>query len=152
MKQRVHVVPFTQKFRGEKTEQKGLREFFTEPEQLQGILTWGVEGCLAWQKQGLKPPASVKVTTKQYFEDADFLEQFLKDHTPEKTGSFTPSALIWQRWVSYCNQSGQPDEVGSQRTLFKVNFRKAIQGSCQEEKRRRARPVEYRAYRLPDHN
>ena len=118
MKQRVHVVPFTQKFRGEKTEQKGLREFFTEPEQLQGILTWGVEGCLAWQKQGLKPPASVKVTTEQYFEDADLLEQFLKDHTTEKTGSFTPSALIWQRWVSYCNQSGQPDEVGSQRTLL----------------------------------
>jgi P4 family phage/plasmid primase-like protien len=55
MKQRVHVVPFNHKFRGEKTEEKGLRDFFAEPEQLQGILAWMVEGCRAYQREGLKP-------------------------------------------------------------------------------------------------
>jgi P4 family phage/plasmid primase-like protien len=118
MKQRVHVVPFTQKFRGEQREEKGLRDFFAQPEQLKGIFAWMVEGCLAYQKEGLKPPKSVTETTEQYFEDADLLEQFLKDHTSDKTGIFTPTGQLWPRWVTYCQRAGLPDEVGSQRTFI----------------------------------
>ncbi|MGO9127902.1 MAG: phage/plasmid primase, P4 family [Terriglobales bacterium] len=44
MKQRVHCIPFNEKFRGEQREEKGLRDVFAQPEQLQGILAWGVEG------------------------------------------------------------------------------------------------------------
>jgi len=51
MRQRVHVVPFTQKFRDTNREEKGLREFFAEPEQLQGIFSWVLDGCLAYQRE-----------------------------------------------------------------------------------------------------
>ena len=109
MKQRVHVVPFLQKFRDTDREQKGLREFFTEPEQLQGIFSWMLEGCLAYQKDGLKPPASVTATTEQYFKDADLFEQFLSEHTEEGPEFFESTENLFQRWSFFCERQGQAD-------------------------------------------
>jgi putative DNA primase/helicase len=113
MKQRVHVVPFTQKFRGEQHEEKGLREFFAEPEQLQGIFTWMVEGCLAYQRKGLKPPASVTATTEQYFKDADLFEQFLQDETEEAKGTdvFLATEAGFRRYTAWCERQGYKDKL-----------------------------------------
>jgi putative DNA primase/helicase len=121
MRQRVHVVPFNQKFRGEKREEKGLREFFTEPEQLQGIFVWMVEGCLAYQKEGLKPPGSVAATTEQYFKDADTFEQFLQDETEEAPGLdvFLPTEAGFRRYAGWCERQGYTDKftVGTTTTF-----------------------------------
>jgi len=32
-----------------------------------GILAWAMEGCLEWQRVGLKPPAAVSSATDAYF-------------------------------------------------------------------------------------
>jgi putative DNA primase/helicase len=113
MKQRVHVVPFTQKFRGEQNEEKGLREFFAEPEQLQGIFAWMLEGCLAYQREGLKPPASVTATTEQYFKDADLFEQFLQEETEEAKGTdvFLPTEAGFRRYAAWCERQGYTDKL-----------------------------------------
>jgi putative DNA primase/helicase len=115
MMQRVHVVPFNQKFRDTDREQKGLREFFAEPEQLKGILAWAVKGCLIWQKDGLKPPASVTASTEQYFKDADFFEQFLQDETEEDPSFFESTESLYRVYVSWCNRNGYTDKftIGS---------------------------------------
>jgi putative DNA primase/helicase len=121
MKQRVHVVPFNQKFRGEQCEEKGLREFFAEPEQLQGILAWMLDGCLAYQKEGLKPPASVTATTERYFQDADTFEQFLQDETEEAPGPdvFLPTEAGFRRYTGWCARQGHTDKftVGNTTTF-----------------------------------
>jgi len=111
MKQRVHVVPFNQKFRGEQREEKGLREFFAQPEQLQGIFSWMLEGCLAYQREGLKPPASVITTTEQYFQDADLFEQFLQDRTEEGTAFFEATEILFREWAQYCELRGYKDKL-----------------------------------------
>lgn len=111
MKQRVHVVPFAQKFRGEQREEKGLREFFAEPEQLQGIFSWMLEGCLAYQREGLKPPASVVTTTEQYFQDADLFEQFLDDRTIEGQGFEEATEVLFREWAQYCELRGFKDKI-----------------------------------------
>jgi P4 family phage/plasmid primase-like protien len=113
MKQRVHVVPFLQKFRDTDREQKGLREFFTEPEQLQGIFSWMVEGCIAYQKEGLRPPPSVTATTEQYFKDADLFEQFLQDETEEAKGTdvFMPTEAGFRRYKAWCDRQGYNDKL-----------------------------------------
>ena len=111
MKQRVHVVPFNQKFRGEKAEEKGLREFFPEPTQLSGILAWALEGCLAWQRNGLTPPASVTATTQEYFKSADFFEQFLEDETEEGSTRdfFESTEALFRRYADWCERQGHAD-------------------------------------------
>jgi putative DNA primase/helicase len=36
-----------------------------------GILRWAIDGCLAWQRHGLAPPAVVRVATEEYLADQD---------------------------------------------------------------------------------
>ena len=45
--------------------------------ELPGILTWAVEGCLAWQREGLNPPAKVRAATESYRAEMDWLSAFL---------------------------------------------------------------------------
>jgi phage/plasmid-associated DNA primase len=37
------------------------------------ILHWMIEGCLEWQRTGLRPPARVQAATGEYFESANAL-------------------------------------------------------------------------------
>jgi putative DNA primase/helicase len=45
------------------------------PEKLKlewsGILSWMIEGCLLWQREGLNPPEAVRASTSAYFEEED---------------------------------------------------------------------------------
>jgi putative DNA primase/helicase len=128
MMQRVHVVPFNQTFRDTDREQKGLRDFFAKPEQLKGIFQWAVDGCLAWQKEGLKPPASVRATTKQYFADADLFEQFLNEKTQERgaVDVFMSSESGFQCWAAWCERQGYKDRntIGTTRTFADTLLKK----------------------------
>jgi len=44
-----------------------------------GILRFMVEGCLDWQRNGLRPPNSVVKATRDYQEEMDVLRDFLTD-------------------------------------------------------------------------
>ena len=44
--------------------------------ELPGVLNWALEGCLEWQRAGLKIPASIKAFTNQYREETDVLGQW----------------------------------------------------------------------------
>lgn len=58
------------------------------------ILRWMINGCLAWQRQGLNPPETVKAATAEYFERQDVFARFVAeccDLIP--TASVKPSTL-----------------------------------------------------------
>lgn len=42
-----------------------------------GVLTWVVEGAVAWCREGLNEPAQVQVATNRYREENDTVQQFL---------------------------------------------------------------------------
>jgi putative DNA primase/helicase len=44
-----------------------------------GILAWALEGCLAWQADGLRPPAAVIAATDQYLEREDAIAEWLRE-------------------------------------------------------------------------
>ena len=44
-----------------------------------GILAWAVRGCLAWQHNGLTPPAAVRDATKQWQVKVDHLTRFVRE-------------------------------------------------------------------------
>src|SRR5207249_1824718 len=44
-----------------------------------GILRWMVEGCLAWRKEGLEPPAAVMAATTEYREEMDTVGAFIAE-------------------------------------------------------------------------
>ena len=47
--------------------------------ELPGILTWAVEGCLAWQRDGLGVADKVKKATAAYRSEQDVLGEFIED-------------------------------------------------------------------------
>jgi putative DNA primase/helicase len=46
--------------------------------ELPGILAWAVEGCLAWQQHGLKPPTAVASATDTYRQEEDLFGDFVE--------------------------------------------------------------------------
>ena len=48
-------------------------------EELSGILSWAVQGCLEWQESGLSVPDEVRVATDGYRGEMDVLGQFIAD-------------------------------------------------------------------------
>lgn len=47
--------------------------------ELPGIFNWAVEGCLAWQKEGLNPPMDIQKATMEYRKEMDVIGAFLEE-------------------------------------------------------------------------
>ncbi len=67
-----------------------------------GILRWMIEGCLAWQREGLAPPARVLAATADYVETADALGRWLDECCvlgPNETMSKAEAFASWRTWA-----------------------------------------------------
>lgn len=73
---RIHLIPFTVTIPEAERDPGLLNKLRAE---LPGILKWAVQGCLAWQRDGLKPPAVVTHATAQYRREMDVLGAFIED-------------------------------------------------------------------------
>jgi putative DNA primase/helicase len=72
---RVRLVPFAVTIPTEEQD----KELPTKLEaELPGILRWMVEGCLLWQREGLKPPSAVAEASEAYKQDSDVLSEFIE--------------------------------------------------------------------------
>ena len=76
MWRRVRLVPFTVQIPDEEQD-KSLPDLLKT--ELPGILTWAVQGCLDWQRNGLGVPAEVRDATNSYRDEMDILGGFLND-------------------------------------------------------------------------
>ena len=96
---RVHVLPFTQRFEGDR------RDPYLEQKLIQegpGILRWGIQGNRAWLKGGLRPPADVLLATEQYQQESDQLGEFLAERCeidPAEAVSATQLYGEYCQWV-----------------------------------------------------
>lgn len=73
---RLRLVPFTQKFEGDKCD-PALKEKLVAIAP--GILAWLVQGCLDWQRVGLNPPPEVMEATKEYRKAEDVIQSFIEE-------------------------------------------------------------------------
>lgn len=80
---RVLLVPYTAKFGTEEEVQAGRASFIRDTKmaehlenELQGILTWIVEGAVEWFREGLVPPDAVLAASKSYQNEQDRVFQF----------------------------------------------------------------------------
>lgn len=85
-------------------------------DELPGVLRWIVEGCLAWQREGLAPPAAVQAATAEYRDESDVLGQFLADRTttePEYAGATlrAPAGALYKAYQAWCLAGGLRPET-----------------------------------------
>jgi putative DNA primase/helicase len=71
---RLRVIPFSVVIPAAERDEHLLQKL---EEEFAGILAWAVRGCLAWQRDGMKPPTEVQLATADYREEADELADFL---------------------------------------------------------------------------
>lgn len=85
-----------------------------------GILQWAIEGCIAWQHDGLTEPSAVVAATADYRADMDVLGEFLSDSCIQVPGvSAKASALFseYRRWA---------EAMGEHYTLSQRKFGMAL--------------------------
>lgn len=71
-----------------------------------GILRWALDGCLAWQRDGLQTPEPVRAATADYRADMDRLGQWLDERC-----ILTPTAKV-QASFAYKDYRGWAEERG----------------------------------------
>ena len=110
MKRRMHMIPFTVTIPPERRDSRLTEKLLSERD---GILAWAVAGCLAWQREGLKPPASVVSATEEYFEAEDALGRWLEERCVRAPNAKSLTAELFSDWKQWAETSGE--FIGSQR-------------------------------------
>lgn len=100
---RVHLVPFAHTI-PEKERDKELGEKLRQ--ELSGILNWAIQGCLAWQRDGLAPPAIVSDATRRYRSDMDLLQAWIDEQCEVAPGHRSPSKQLYENYVKWCEDTG----------------------------------------------
>jgi putative DNA primase/helicase len=98
---RLRLVPFEVNFAGRED-----RLLTTQLEQeLPGILNWAIEGCIAWQQDGLGDASAVRRATAEYRADEDTLGAFLAERCVQE-GSVDTGALR-EAYEVFCDAVGE---------------------------------------------
>ena len=116
---RIRLIPFTVTFPREKQDRQLAEKLKTE---LSGILNWAVDGCLAWQREGLEPPEEVIKATEGYREEMDVIAAFLHDRTETDSYGAVAVKAIYCAYRNWCEENKETPD--SQRVLTtKLNER-----------------------------
>jgi putative DNA primase/helicase len=107
---RVLLIPFTVKITEEERD-PSLSEKLQQ--ELAGILTWAVQGCLQWQKQGLQIPEEVKTATNEYRIESDVLLSFLDERTTKVNDAQIKASKLYKAWESWCEANGEKPRNGT---------------------------------------
>jgi len=100
---RVRLIPFLENFEGRADEDLTEKLKMEAP----GILNWIVQGCLLWQREGLKPPSKVVQAVQDYRTEEDTLADFLEETVEQSSGEgeITHSKL-YAKYVNFCDVNG----------------------------------------------
>ena len=100
---RVRLIPFTQTFAVNARLADELRA------EAPGILAWAVRGCLAWQREGLIPPAAVLDATATYEADSDPLSDFLEEATERDPAAEVSASDLYAHYKRWAERHGYAD-------------------------------------------
>ena len=104
IRRRFHFIPFCVTIPAEERDER-------LPEKLKaewpGVLAWAIEGCLAWQQQGLKPPAVVRAATDAYLDGQDAMSSWIEESCTSDPDSWETRAALFASWKSWAERAGE---------------------------------------------
>lgn len=109
IKRRMHLVPFKVTIPAEKREH-GLEDKLIIEKN--GILNWMLEGCLEWQKHGLKAPQAVVSATNDYLEAEDTFGKWIEETCEIKQGWKETSSNLYVSFAEWCKANGEYPRSG----------------------------------------
>jgi putative DNA primase/helicase len=102
MWRRIRLLPFTQTFPIDRT--LGAELASEGP----GILRWMLDGCLAWQRDGLTTPAAIAAATHDYQVDQDQVQQFLDAQCEVGSSASCRAGELFTAYKAWCEAEDCP--------------------------------------------
>jgi len=115
IRRRLHLIPFTVTIPPNERDPDLPDKLRVE---WSAILRWALDGCLAWQREGLNAPAIVRAATIEYLAAEDTFARWLEDCTQLDPGAWTSSKDLWDSWKLWAEAGGE--FVGKQRKLSEL--------------------------------
>ena len=106
---RVKVIPFEESFGEESGKMdRSLRELFASDYYRSVILSWLIEGCLKYQKEGLKEPEAVTEATAEYEKSSDSIASFISSciKKSETSAAYITAGAAFELYEDYCAAHG----------------------------------------------
>ena len=110
MRRRMNLIPFSVTIPPAQRDPKLAEKLRDE---WGGILAWMIEGCLTWQREGLRAPRAVTSATDSYMAAEDALGRWLDECTHRAANARTGSTELFQTWRRWAEITGE--YVGSQK-------------------------------------
>lgn len=101
---RLRLVPFAVSISQEEQDPQLLEKLRGE---LPGILRWAVEGCIEWQRGGLKPPLVVTAAVERYRAESDTLARFIDERCTRRAHAQVKSSIFFGRYRQFCEEAGE---------------------------------------------
>jgi putative DNA primase/helicase len=102
---RVHIVPFTQTFEGDRRDPDLEEKLMGE---LSGILNWCLRGLQDfWERGGIDPPAVVLYTTKNLQTRSDLFQQWFDERLTPNESSTLRRSSAYLDYRNYLRTSGE---------------------------------------------
>ncbi len=104
MRRRLHMIPFAVTIPQEERDPALADKLKAE---WPAILSWMIEGCLAWQASGLKVPAAVRVATDAYLESEDAFGEWFGQCLERRSIGYETTADLFHSWKQWAEQAGE---------------------------------------------
>jgi putative DNA primase/helicase len=118
----MRLVPFTRTFAPEEQDPKLGEKLRAE---LPLIAKWMVEGAVAWQREGLKPPQQVMAATADYRSESDTFSQWFDEKLMVVEGGEVKAKEAFASYGNWCEQN---KERAVTRTRFGERMSEKISG------------------------
>jgi putative DNA primase/helicase len=112
-RRRFNLIPFTVTIPEDRRDPELLGRL---KEEGPGILQWMLDGCLAWQQQGLAAPEAVTEAIEAYLASEDALSGWIEDCCDLGDGKFEASGLLFASWRKWAQAAGEK-RIDSQRSF-----------------------------------
>lgn len=122
--ERIYLIPFTAYIPPAERDKK-LGEKLQK--EAAGILKWAVEGCLAWQRDGLNPPDIVKAATEEYKSEMDVLSDFIADRCIIQSNAIVSNSKLWSAYIDWCKDNGEKYTISRRDFKISLERRKIFQ-------------------------
>jgi putative DNA primase/helicase len=128
IRRRFNLIPFTVDIPKEERDEH-LKENLQS--EWPGILAWMIEGCLAWQRQGLNAPESVLAATNEYMESEDAILTWLAERCDRKPNLEQKADSLFSSWSGWARFSGE--QIGTKKEFYAAMRRHGFEGKKQND-------------------
>ncbi|OPZ08656.1 MAG: hypothetical protein BWZ08_00994 [candidate division BRC1 bacterium ADurb.BinA292] len=128
---RLKVIPFDVVIPRDRRDPRIKQTLESDPAAQSAILWWLVQGCLAWQREGLREPAAVTAATGKYQDEMDSLSGFFDDCCRFHPSAWVTVKGLREAYEAWAKENGEKQQYLLSTRAFAERLKKR---GCEPQK------------------